>query len=953
MKEKSIILAVLLIAAMFAMLIYPVVAWEYSDTWIGNPKTDNLWEPFGPRADKVQIQMYADEGAEFSALQQGLLDMTDWPITTNEYPTWTSLPLNTSIAVVDTGPEFGLYILDMRCNNDTYIQSFGPNILNPAFPVPNQYGNPMADVWLRRAISCVNNRTLFAYDIYSANTFPRLASPLYTDLSPAYGAWADPSLKPGGASQQWTYADANGMAMIAQGNAYLDAHGYVYDPVADCRKSQGGTYKFSIEFIIRSDDWHRSRAATDPGGVVDLMTKAPPNGLGMKNNLIVTPKTSGGAKADFMDTKKAHMYTGGWGLTIDPDHLYYLYSKVGYWHPGRPNNYAGYPGDLHDDYTVPTNGWTYTGFPANYSWVGSGFDFSDPAKTWKAGDVIDQNPANYWTREMMTALNEPRAKLACYKAQQFLAFWACGVPWWAAASNTAFKRTYSGGVTPPNPPAAPELKYYGHSWEGVVNQKGFGVWSTVSFLNMHTDNYEVGDGSAMIIRQGFRQPTLSLNPCYAEWVWDWYVLNLEVDSMIGADPYTLSNAQNLASSWDLSTWTSATYGTATNITFHMRHDLYWSDGVAITASDVKFTWGGPSVTGSLSNIIAVNGSLPPTYWSANLLDIVSVSTPDPWTVNVLLDTYAYFGLHSMSGFNLVLPEHVWKPLLLHGNPTYEFLDAAPVAVSGPWILEHQWDPTTHGGVLVLDKNVNYNMLFPPSSPQVPVPMIEWSDQTSNATVEIGNVHWIYPSLKQTAIQLTDTVTLHNYYVYKTGPNLADAHPYTVLDGLKTVELYKWSKAGSPNGGAYALVQTLETNVPVDLLRCQDVVEPFGPLTLTSGWYYFKVSFNITSLKYSDDGGLTYTTVSNANNIFFNHTKVYKEYCIVTSRYDIGGAFWQPSNLQPCADLKVNLQDTFSAALAFGSRPGLSNWNPAADVNGDQKVNLQDTFAISLAFGSVF
>jgi hypothetical protein len=233
-------------------------------------------------------------------------------------------------------------------------------------------------------------------------------------------------------------------------------------------------------------------------------------------------------------------------------------------------------------------------------------------------------------------------------------------------------------------------------------------------------------------------------------------------------------------------------------------------------------------------------------------------------------------------------------------------------------------------------------------------MIAWSDQTSNATTEVGNVHWIYPAKNQLAVQLTDSVTLHNYYVYKTGPNLADAYPYTKIDGLKTVELYKWNKAGSPNGGTYTLFQTLETNVPVDLPRCQDVVEIFGPLTLTSGWYYFKVSFNITSLSYSTDGGATYTPVANNLNIFWNHTKVYKEYCIVTSRYDIGGVFWtQPGNFQPAPDLKVNLQDTFSAALAFGSAPGLSNWNPAADVNGDAKVNLQDTFAIALAFGSVF
>jgi hypothetical protein len=129
------------------------------------------------------------------------------------------------------------------------------------------------------------------------------------------------------------------------------------------------------------------------------------------------------------------------------------------------------------------------------------------------------------------------------------------------------------------------------------------------------------------------------------------------------------------------------------------------------------------------------------------------------------------------------------------------------------------------------------------------------------------------------------------------------------------------------------------------------------LTLTSGWYYFEVAFNITSLAYSTDGGNTYIPVPNNLNIFWNRVYTYKEYCIITSRYDIAGVYWKmlgyQRNYQPAPDLKVNLLDTFTAALAYSSRPGFSNWNPAADVNGDNKINLQDTFAIALAYGSVF
>ena len=193
--------------------------------------------------------------------------------------------------------------------------------------------------------------------------------------------------------------------------------------------------------------------------------------------------------------------------------------------------------------------------------------------------------------------------------------------------------------------------------------------------------------------------------------------------------------------------------------------------------------------------------------------------------------------------------------------------------------------------------------------------------------------------------------------------MAQAYPLTTLDGLKTVKLYKWTKSGSSNGGPSVLNQTLATNVPVNLPLGQNVVETFGPLTLNSGWYYFEISFNITSLAYSTNGGVTYIPVPNNLNIFWNRTYTYRDYAIVTSRYDIAGAFWtQPGNYQPAPDLHVNVVDTFSAALAFGSQPGYPNWNPAADVAGnpggagalgDDQVNLADTFAINLAYNSVF
>jgi len=50
------------------------------------------------------------------------------------------------------------------------------------------------------------------------------------------------------------------------------------------------------------------------------------------------------------------------------------------------------------------------------------------------------------------------------------------------------------------------------------------------------------------------------------------------------------------------------------------------------------------------------------------------------------------------------------------------------------------------------------------------------------------------------------------------------------------------------------------------------------------------------------------------------------------------------------DGKVNIIDTFSVALAYGSEPGYPTWNPNYDINSDGKINLIDYFITALNYG---
>jgi len=933
MKEKIILATLFLVALMLAIQFVPVKAWEYWDTTIANPQHDNLVDYSGPHADKVEITIYNNAAAEFAALGTGI-DLTDSPLDSMNFATFTTPPQDANIAVVDNGPEFGMYILDMQLNPNPQLSDGSPN---PAYTAP--FGNPMADVWLRRAIATCIDRPTQVLGVVSGGSLPILGEELYTPLSSAYGQWVHPELKPTGALQAYTYVKPDGSKNVALGNQFLDDHGY--NLVGGVRQKNG--VPFTLSFYFRNDD--ADRAAFKTALLPDL-TAPPPTGLG----LAVTPiaVNCGGAKASVMAGKMGHLYTGGWGLTEDPDHLYYLFHINNYWHPGEPPNYMYYPGDddtflaPYDDY-FECSPWYWHrdwGHDLHNEYGAPDLNFTDTYKSYDEGTELWENPQNYWSWQMMIATDFVRAQFCAYKSQEFLAYWVCGEPVWCSRTYSAFSRRYVG--TPGVPDT--EDQWEGQPWKGVVCERGGGVGNKWSLYDMHPANSLYGS----TIRWGFRQAPLSLNPIYAEWYYDWNVLNQAYDSLIVPDPYIITDEPWLAHDWEVGTWDASLLGlgTCTKVTFNLRHDVLWSDGVPFTASDVKFTWGGPYVTGSLSNLLAKKG-YPPASWSSQVADILSIATPDPWTVIVYLDTYSYFGLHSMSGFHIVLPEHTWKPIIETGDPTNPWNQ--PCVCTGGYTFSTA-DPAPAKG-MVLTKNSNhFHVASTPDFPKTK-PINIWTIQSSNATAQVGNTHWIYPRKGETGVDAYVDVYMHSKYFYEDGPYKENVYPNTVLDGMKTVELWVWSGIGCPNDNSkYVFFKTLAAAHPFEARFCEVQVEHIPLGFVPAWWWEVKVTITITSL--TVDGVPIPETHKNP---FYGMTYVYKEHMIVTSRYDIGGLLYKPCppatpKYQPIDDLKVNVKDIYQAAKAYGSIPGYPNWDTAADINGDYKVDVKDYYAICQNYG---
>jgi peptide/nickel transport system substrate-binding protein len=123
------------------------------------------------------------------------------------------------------------------------------------------------------------------------------------------------------------------------------------------------------------------------------------------------------------------------------------------------------------------------------------------------------------------------------------------------------------------------------------------------------------------------------------------------------------------------------------VTFHLRRDAVWSDGVPITAEDVRFTWQAQIDPG--------------VAWAyADSKDaIADVEVVDPHTVRFhFSEVYPYQLVDANDG--KILPKHLWSALPFAEWPGRADWFREHLAVSGPYRLAG-WQP---GQEVVLERN---------------------------------------------------------------------------------------------------------------------------------------------------------------------------------------------------------------------------------------------------------
>jgi len=519
-----------------------------------------------------------------------------------------------------------------------------------------------------------------------------------------------------------------------------------------------------------------------------------------------------------------------------------------------------------------------------------------------------------------------------------------------------------------------EANYTGRYWEGVVNMEypPAGIDNFWSFLNMHPRGYECGDGENMTIRWGFKTTDIrSFNPIYAEWLWDWNLLGLQYDSLLRRNPYNLTAFKPwlLGGPITIDLYTHPVYGTCTKIKLTLRADATWTDGTPITIADVYFTFV------ELGKLLTARG-LPPPSWYNNVKNILDFRITDPYNFEILFKVKDPPELDGTLQ-NIILPKHIWKPIVQTGDPT-TFAPDPNMISSGSYRMKEF--SGGGGGYVVLVANapgstVKTNILgsTPITSPRgywrympffemlrVKDPP-EFADRYKMPPGTNASLYWEFGNLYATQsmealVQANVTVDgekipiINETMILPPGPDqfLSVNVRWGVVIG------FGWDSGVHrrntwPFGANYDVdvhiwfTVNVAARIEVDIAGIVVWGHNYAAGAVVNIWLGFRV-------------WLPWRSYTNCVRVVIDPSLLWftiKEDITGRTLYDdIGWPGYPYKSELPSPDIKVDIKDIAIAAKAFGTYPGHSKWNTVADINADYKIDIKDIAAIAKKFGWV-
>jgi hypothetical protein len=316
-----------------------------------------------------------------------------------------------------------------------------------------------------------------------------------------------------------------------------------------------------------------------------------------------------------------------------------------------------------------------------------------------------------------------------------------------------------------------------------------------------------------LIRRSMAQATTHMNPYTATTAWEFEPLIQIYDSMLAVDPNSAGLCQTQpGGSAHCVDWMTTSHSTSfdgttglSTQTWNLRGDIFFHDGVAVTAHDVCFS-------------ILSDKQAPSANSLPSVANVVSCTAVTNRVVSVVLTGNSPFNELNIGGL-FILPEHVWAPIcggLTAGTDacvtpanlaatTLDPVAAGDMVGSGPWVCNTSVGVSTIAGQASCTQNadgsaggqalaggarilLNRNVAYMRCCANAPTPehgiattnlqALEWSDSNKDGKVNILDIasaaaafgttdpyfaNPIYAATTSGTVDIGDIATIASYF----------------------------------------------------------------------------------------------------------------------------------------------------------------------------------------------
>lgn len=291
--------------------------------------------------------------------------------------------------------------------------------------------------------------------------------------------------------------------------------------------------------------------------------------------------------------------------------------------------------------------WNLSRFPTHlYSLFHSDFDVDGGNNNPGMRDPVYDRAAErvFRPRDLDEALE------AAYEAQEIIQWLQPYVPLYSRPYFDSFRSDIVTGYVP-------------HLGYGAASNVSASIWTP---LNIRLVDQERGGTVRFLLDL---EPG-NLNVLVGTSAFDARVFGLVYGpGLITAEPYENEDFPWEATRWEVGTWTTPQGNEASKITYYLRDDVTWHDGVPFTAEDVKFT------------MDYLKQQRVPKYQTA-WIDYSHSEIHDDYTITVYFNTLSYWHTYNVGGF---LAKHIWENV-----PVYDEFE--------PWKEPH---PTVEGLTMMI------------------------------------------------------------------------------------------------------------------------------------------------------------------------------------------------------------------------------------------------------------